>query len=113
MLWICGQIKKTTGITIRVNTNGHASLIAGYDTTPLFKGLVDKMNISLNAPSAEEYNRICNPEFGIKAYGAMLDFIKKVRNYVPDIVLSVVRGTTNVKACQKIADELGLPMRIR
>ena len=75
LLWICKKIKQVKNIPIRVNTNGHANLIAGYDTTGLFRGLVDKINISLNAADAREYNELSKPVFGIDAYQGMLDFI--------------------------------------
>ena len=113
LLWLCGQIKKICDLPIRVNTNGLASLIAGYDTTPLFMGLVDRMNISLNAADAEAYYELCNPDFGIKAYEGMLDFVRNVINYVPEVVLSAVRGTTDIDACRKIAEDMGLTLRIR
>jgi len=113
LLWLCNEIKKISNLPIRVNTNGHASLIAGYDTAPLFAGLVDRMNVSLNAASAEEYNELCKSRFGMEAYQGMLEFAGKVKNYVPDVVLSVVAGTTDTEACRKIAEKAGLPLRIR
>ena len=113
LLWICEQLKKTESLTIRVNTNGHASLIADYDTAPLFANLVDKLSISLNAASAEEYNKLCNPAFGFETYQSILDFAKKVMIYVPDTVLSVVRGTTDIDACSLVAKKIGLPLRVR
>ena len=40
LLEICRYLKKFR-TPIRINTNGHASMIAGKDTAPMFKGLVD------------------------------------------------------------------------
>jgi TatD family-associated radical SAM protein len=113
LLWICAQLKKTGSQIIRVNTNGHASLIAGYDTAPMFFKLVDRLSISLNAAGADEYNLLCKPIFGSKAYQGILDFAIRVKEYVPDVILSVVVGTTDVEACRKVADEMGLPLRVR
>jgi len=113
LLWICEQLKKTETITIRVNTNGHASLIADYDTAPLFANLVDKLSISLNAASAEEYNKLCSPVFGIETYQGIIDFAKKVKEYVPDTVLSIVGGTTDADTCAMAAKQIGLPLRVR
>ena len=113
LLWVCAELKKTGAPPIRVNTNGQASLCAGYDTAPSFLGLVDVISISLNAPDADEYNKLCKPGYGEKTYEAILDFAKKVKEYVPEVILSVVGGTTDVDACRKIADEMGLPLRIR
>ena len=113
MLWICSQLKKTTDRKIRVNTNGHASLIAGYDTASKFHNLVDKLSISLNAAGADEYYLLCNPVFGLESYQGVLDFARRVKEYVPDVVLSIVGGTTDTEACRKAADEIGLPLRVR
>ena len=113
LLWLCAQIKKNDSPIIRVNTNGQASLIAGCDTAPLFSGLVDKLSISLNAASANEYFKLCRPAFGPKTYEGVLDFADKARQYVPEVVLSVVGGTTDIDACSLVARRIGLPLRVR
>ena len=113
MLWLCKQIKQLSDIPIRVNTNGQTNLIAGYDTTPLFAGLVDRISISLNAVDAKKYNDLCKSVYGEKAYHSMLEFVGNIKKYVPEVVLSIVSGTTDFEACKKIADDLGLPLRIR
>ena len=114
MMWVCERIKQIANCPpVRVNTNGHASLIAGYDAAPRFAGLVDRLNISLNAATAEEYYNLCKPVFEAEAYQGMLDFAVKVKGYVPNIVLSIVGGTTNTEACRKVAEEMGLPLRVR
>ena len=102
---------------IRVNTNGLADLIAGESTSARFKGLVDTVSISLNAPTAEEYVALCRPKFGIVAYEAMLKFAAEVKNFVPSVVLSVV-GTADmtsekVAACRAVCDRVGVPLRVR
>ena len=113
LLWLCGRLKQMGCPPIRVNTNGHASIIAGYDTAPRFAGLVDRLSISLNAAGADEYFALCNPVFGIEAYQEVIEFAKKVKNYVPDVVLSIVGGTTDTEACRAVAKAMGLPLRIR
>jgi len=113
MLWLCTQLKKTSAPIIRVNTNGQSSLIAGYDTAPLFSALVDKLSISLNAAGADEYNELCKPTFGVETYQGILGFAKRAKEYVPDVVLSIVGGTTDADACGEIAREMGLPLRVR
>ena len=116
LIWVAKKIKENTNIKIRVNTNGHASLINGYDVTPLFEGAVDVVSISLNTPNADEYIKICRPEFGQDGYYGMLDFAGKVQNYVADVYLSVVKGTIHddeILLCQQIADDLGVKLRVR
>ena len=104
-------------IPIRVNTNGLSDLIAGEPTAHRFKGLVDTVSISLNAPTAEEYAALCRPKFGAAAYPAMLKFAAEVKPYVGTVVLSVV-GTDALTpekeaACRRIAASLGVALRVR
>lgn len=104
-------------IPIRVNTNGLSDLIAGEPTAHRFKGLVDTVSISLNAPTAEEYAALCRPKFGAAAYPAMLKFAEEVRPHVGTVVLSVV-GTDALtpekeESCRRIAASLGVTLRVR
>ena len=103
------------GIPVRLNTNGHANLINGGNITPRLKGLIDVVSISLNAPLAHEYTKICRPEFGEKAFAGLLDFAQKCTRYVPQVVFSVVDiiGEENIEKCRKIARECGARLRIR
>lgn len=45
----------------------------------------------------------------------MLDFAKKCKAYVPNVVLTVVDiiGEEKIEACQKITDEIGVTLRVR
>ena len=105
------------GLPIRLNTNGLCDLIAGSPTAARFAGLVDTVSVSLNAPTAEEYVRVCRPKFGAAAYEALLKFAAEVKEYVPSVVMSVV-GTADmtpdkIAACRKICDRIGVPLRVR
>ncbi len=112
LLWLAEKLK-ARGVRVRVNTNGHASLIAGEDVSARFEGRVDCLSISLNCPTAREYAELCSPEFGLEAYPGLLDFAQKAARFVPEVVLSVVEGTTDVDACRAVAEGIGLPLRVR
>ena len=104
-------------LPIRVNTNGLSDLIAGEPTAHRFKGLVDTVSISLNAPTAEEYVALCRPKFGAAAYPALLKFAEEVKGFVKDVVLTVV-GTDALTPekeadCRRVAAEHGVPLRVR
>ena len=104
-------------LPIRVNTNGLSDLIAGESTACRFKGLVDAVSISLNAPTAEEYVALCRPKFGAAAYPALLKFAEEVKGFVKDVVLTVV-GTESLTpekemACRWVAEKCGVPLRVR
>ena len=116
MLQVCRFIRKKSGIKIRLNTNGHASLIEHHDTAPLFEGLLDTVSVSLNAADEESYQNICHSKFGKSAFYGMLDFAREVKKYVPEVLFSVVRTTipeSDVEKCKKIADEYGIRLRVR
>ena len=118
LLEVAAWFKKThPDIPIRVNTNGLADLIAEGPTACRFKGLVDTVSISLNAPTPEEYVALCRPKFGAAAYPALLKFAEEVKGFVKDVVLTVV-GTASLTsekeaACRRIAAEHGVPLRVR
>ena len=102
-------------LPIRVNTNGLACLIHQRDVTPEFKGRIDTVSISLNAPDAKEYDALTRSRFGIESFQAMLDFSKSCLEYVPFVVMSVVDiiGEEKIKKCQAICDDLGVTLRVR
>lgn len=115
IVWVAREVKKESDIPIRLNTNGQANLIHGRDVTPEFQGAIDIVSVSLNAPTAEEYDQICHSKFGLEAYAGLIDFAKKCKPYVKTVKFSVVDviGEEKVKACQKVADEAGIPLRVR
>ena len=117
LLEVARAIKeKDKSIRVRLNTNGHSNLINGRPTEHLFSGLVDVMSISLNTPTAERYVGMCHPVYKEKAFSALLDFTRNVKNYVQKTTLSVVRqslGEDELAECRRIADELGVTLKVR
>ena len=106
---------KRSDLMIRINTNGLASVSAKRDITPDFKDLIDTVSISLNAPDKQEYYQLTRASFGIDSFDYMLDFAKKCKKYVPNVVLTVVDiiGEEKIAACKKIADDIGVKLRVR
>ena len=102
-------------LPIRINTNGLGNLIHQRDITPLLKGCIDIVSISLNAPDAKEYLELTRNKFGNESFQAMLDFAKECLKYVPHVVMSVVDiiGQEKIEKCQKICDDIGVKLRIR
>ncbi len=109
-------LKETYKKPIRLNTNGLGNLVNNKDITPSLEGLVDTISISLNTPNKEEYNKIVRPKFGEESFDAMIDFAKKAKQYVPNVVLSTV-DTTLLKEeeeqCAEICKNIGATYRIR
>lgn len=115
LLGAAKYIKENSSAKIRLNTNGHGNKIAGKDITPKMQGLIDCISISLNAETAEKYNDICVCDFGDDGFYEMLDFAKKAKAYVPEVILSVVDviGSEAIEKCRKIAEETGVQYRVR
>ncbi len=116
ILWVCKKIKASHDIKIRINTNGHSDLINKRDTTPEFAGCFDTVSISLNCANAKSYQEVCHSEFGEESFDALIDFAGRVKAYVPNVILSVVRGSipdSDIDICQQIADSVGVTLRVR
>ena len=119
LLWLVDQLKERFGEQlppVRINTNGHASLIHGRDVCPELKGRIDTLSISLNADNAADYTALCHPQQGEAAYQAMLDFTRESAQYVPNVVLTIVdkdKTRSEIERCKQIAASLGVKLRIR
>lgn len=102
-------------IPIRINTNGLGDLINKKEVAPLLKGLIDTVSISLNAPTAKKFYEITKSKFGIESYDAMKKFAISCKSYIPNVVFTVVDciGEEDIKASQKICDDLGIKLRVR
>ena len=109
--------KKYPSLPIRLNTNGLSDLIAGEPTAHRLKGCVDVVSISLNASTAEKYCEMCRPRFGLESYDAMLRFASQVREFVPEVVMTIVATSdtpeTEIVACREICEQLGVLLRVR
>ena len=101
---------------IRINTNGHSDLINGRETAADFSDLFDVISISLNSPTPEGYDSVCHSVYGERAHAALLKFAADVKKYVPTVALSVVRefiSEDDIAASQRLADSVGVTLRIR
>ena len=116
LLAVCKKLREVTDTPIRLNTHGHASLISGEDTAPMFKGLIDVVSISMNAADPDTYYQLCHPKFGEDTYVGVLKFAREISKYVPKVVLTAVEGTIqpdDVDRCRRIAADLGAEFRLR
>ena len=116
LIEIAKFVKEKYHNKIRINTNGQGSLSNGKDIAPMMKGVIDIVSVSLNTPNEKRYNEIVRSRFGDQAYQAMLSFVKEVKKYVPEVVLSTVSTTITKEEeeeCRKICEDLGVTYRIR
>ena len=105
---------KDKGSYIRIDTDGQANLFHGRNILPYLSGLVDELNISLNAQDAGTYEKICRPVFGKTAYHAVLEFAKLAKDVIPKVVLTAVDlPSVDLEKCKRIADEIGVDFKAR
>lgn len=116
VLEIADFVHRTYGKPVRLNTNGLANLEYGRDITPLLQGKIDILSVSLNTPDREKYYALTRNKFGVSSFDGMLDFVRRAKAYVPEIVLSTVATTLTAEEeqkCRAICEELGVTYRIR
>ncbi len=113
VLAIARAIKQAGG-TVRINTDGLASLRQGRDVTPELAEVVDKLSISMNAQDEAVYIRHTRPRLE-GAYAAMLDFAHRAQQQGIETTLTAIAGLegVDVAACEAIAAEFGVRFRRR
>lgn len=106
---------KSRGVRIRINTDGLASRVHGRDVPGELAGLVDAISVSLNAPDAATYARLCHSKYGESAYDDVCAFLRRAREVIPEVTATVVGlPGLDVEACRRKAeDELGVHFRLR
>ncbi|MEI6757573.1 MAG: TatD family nuclease-associated radical SAM protein [Chlorobium sp.] len=111
---VARELKKRYGCRIRINTDGQANLVHGRNIIPELVGLVDTVSVSLNAPDAVTYIRLCNTPFGSAGFSAVCDFIREARHQIPKVIASVVNVPgVDIDACRVLAESLGATFRVR
>ena len=104
---------KKNGGTVRINTNGHGNLIHKRNIVPELAGLVDSLSISLDAENEKKYEKVCRPQLK-DAFHGMIEFTREAKKVIPDIRFTVVKiPQINIKKCEALAKELGVPLSVR
>ena len=115
LIAVSRYIKEKYHLSIRVNTNGLGDLIHHRPVARELCQAVDSISISLNAPDAKSYQELVRPAYGEKSFQAMLDFAQECHQYLEDVRFTVVSviGTEAIEKSKKLADSLGIPLRVR
>lgn len=108
------RLLRGKGVRVVLHTNGLADRIHARSIAPDLEDNIDAINISLNAHCADAYNWVCRPEID-NAFESALEFVRNVREYVPEVSISATRGLpeVNTDACRELADELGVRFQER
>ena len=110
---IAGYLKQN-GIKVRINTDGQANLVHDRNILPELAGLVDAISVSLNAPDAATYQKICQSEYGEQGYPAIKQFLVEARRHIPSVTATAVAlPGMDIEACRRVAEELQVEFRER
>jgi TatD DNase family protein len=106
---------KARGARIRVNTDGLANLVHGRNILPELAGLVDALSVSLNAPDAGTYARICPSRYGEESFPALLAFLREAPKFVPSVTATAVAlPGLDHEAVRRLAESVeGVTFRLR
>ena len=107
---------KASGVgRVRVDTDGLASLREGRDVVPeLVAAGLDAVSVSLNAPDAATYARVCPSRLGDRAFDASRAFIRAAVSGGLDVAASCVAlPGLSEDACRAEAERLGARFRWR
>ena len=114
---VARRVRSEVGSKLRLDTNGLGNLVNGRDILPELAEVLDAISISLNAPDAEEYGRVTRCRFDPEtAYAELLDFIKRSKELIGDVTVSVVGGSMSEESeerCRAIADQMQVRFRVR
>jgi TatD DNase family protein len=115
LLDLASRLRAAGARRIRVDTDGLASLREGTNVpAQLAAAGVGAVSISLNAPDAETYARVCPSRYGASAYLAVKDFIRGCVGTIPDVAASAVAlPGMSESACRSVAEALGARFRWR
>ena len=98
----------------RLNTNGQGSAINGRDIAAELVGLVDAVGVSLDAPDAATYERLCRPTVP-NAFAVVCGFIRACKGRIPTIrATAVAVPGLDLEAIRRLAEEdLGVAFEVR
>lgn len=114
VLLAVGPALKARGFHVRVVTDGLANLREGRDVTAELAAAVDEVSVSLNAPTGEVYAALCPNPHGAAAHAEVCRFLEVLRTRPVKVLASVVTAPgVDVAACEVLAKQLGVTLRVR
>jgi TatD DNase family protein len=105
---------KEHGGRVRLNTDGHGSVINHRNIVPELIGLVDSVSISLNSVDPRQYGELMQID-GERFHKAMVEFARECVRLLPEVVMTIV-GMDSIdeqKAKEFVEKEIGAKYRAR
>jgi len=111
---VAAEIKKRWRLRTRLDTNGHGSVLNGRDIVPELAGLIDATSISLDAPDAATYDRLCRPTIP-NAFETVCAFIRRAKEMIQEVrTTAVAVPGLDLEAVRRLAEEdLGVAFVVR
>ncbi len=114
-------IKANSDLKIRLNTNGLVRLMHKDFDIEKFRGLIDSVSISLNAPNSERYTEVTRPKKELagkcsdgSVFDEMLKFAEDMKKICETAFTVVdVISSEEIEECRKISERMGIPLRVR
>ena len=110
------QLREDWGVKrVRLDTDGLANLREGEDVVPRLAEVFDAVSVSVNAPDAATYAKLCPGRFGEDGWQASLDFLEAcVDAGIPWVQGSVVGvPDLDIDACREAIERTGARFRER
>ncbi|NQT06159.1 MAG: YchF/TatD family DNA exonuclease [Candidatus Omnitrophica bacterium] len=111
---VAGKLKKK-GLSVRMVTNGEGNLIHKRSIAGELKGLIDKVSVSLNVDTREQFDKVCKSEFGPGGFDKVKEFIKECKDAGIKVEVTFLDlPGVDLKRCKRIAEEeLKVDFRLR
>jgi len=113
---VAAELRRKGAKRIRLATNGLGSRVNNRNILPELRGLIDVISVSLQAESADSYDKVCKTKDIENPYSSVKDFIREAKAAFSEVEVTAVdmSGIIDIEACEKVArDELGVPFRRR
>jgi TatD DNase family protein len=110
---VAREVKKQGG-RVRLNTDGHGSVINKRNIVPEMVGIVDAVSISLNSIDPVQYGELMGID-GSRSFPAMVEFAKECVRLGIDVTMTIVDlpEVDAGKARQFVEEDIGAKFRIR
>ena len=108
------EVKRRWGLRTRLDTNGQGSALAGRDIVPDLAEFLDAVSVSLDAPDAATYERLCRPTVP-NAFEAVCAFIRRAKELIPQVrATAVAVPGLDLEAVRRLAEQgLGVEFHVR
>ena len=114
VLQVARAVKDRWRLPTRLDTNGQGSALNRRDIAAELAEAIDAVSVSLNAPDAETYNRLCRPTIP-NAFAAVCDFLRACKGRIGSVrATAVAVPDLDLEAVRRLAeDELGVDFSVR